>query len=819
MRILVTGGAGFIGSHLCDRLLADGNEVTCVDNLETGAVANLSATMGNPKFHFVVGDVRDGLEDFTPDRIYNLACPASPLHYRSHPISTFRTAVLGTLASLELARTSGARLLQASAGEVYGDPTVHPQPESYLGSVNCVGTRACYDEGNRAAETLCYDFNREHGVEIRVARIFNTYGPRMADSDGRVVSNFIMRGISGLPLTVNGAGTQTRSFCYIDDIVDGLIRLMEAPGEVVGPLNLGSANEHRILDLAELVSNKTGQQSPVFFEALPEDDPRVRRPDIRRALGLLDWAPLVNLDEGLDRTISWFRARIEANARTRPAATGARDQVVAIIGGGPAGLTAAYEVQKHSEVHHPVVFEEMTQVGGIARTEKYKGYRFDIGGHRFFTKVKSVEALWHEVLPEAFLRRPRLSRIYYKDKFYAYPLKIFNALLNMGLAESILILLSYAKWRMRPHIDESNFEQWIVNRFGGRLFWHFFKSYTEKVWGIPCTEIQADWAAQRIKNLSLRKAVWNAISGANDTTSLIEEFDYPRLGPGMMWEAFSDSVLAQGGEVRMQSLVRRVYRDEGAILALEVVAGGDEATSYRFLADQFISSMPISTLVAAMVPPAPTMIQAAAARLKYRDFLIVTLILKSTDLFPDNWIYIHSPSVQVGRIQNFRSWSEAMVPDPDTSSLGMEYFCQEGDELWTKSNAELIEQATDELHRLGLGLGVEVLDGTVIRQSKAYPVYDDEYRESLDMIRGWLANFSNLQVVGRNGMHRYNNQDHSMLTAMLAVKNILGESHDLWSVNVEKEYHEDIEAAPDIARARRLIRLRKRVVPIIREAA
>ncbi len=488
---------------------------------------------------------------------------------------------------------------------------------------------------------------------------------------------------------------------------------------------------------------------------------------------------------------------------SKTAAPTTAKQVVAIIGGGPAGLTAAYELQKHSGDHHPIVFEESDQVGGIARTESYKGYRFDIGGHRFFTKVTQVEALWKEVLPEEFLRRPRLSRIYYNDKYYAYPLKIFNALANMGVYESSRIMISYAKWRLRPHHTEENFEQWVTNRFGGRLFWHFFKSYTEKVWGMPCTEIQADWAAQRIKNLSLRKAVWNAVTGSNDTTSLIEAFDYPRLGPGMMWEAFRDRVEAKGGEVRMNSRVVRVHHDEHSVLSVDVeTTGAEKSETYTLKADHFISSMPIPELVHAMDPPAPASILAAADKLKYRDFLIVTLILEGADIFPDNWIYIHSPDVQVGRIQNFRSWSEEMVPDATKSSIGMEYFCQAGDKLWTSDNADLVKQASAELEKLGLAKASTVVDGTVIRQPKAYPVYDGDYREALDMIRGWLANFSNLQMVGRNGMHRYNNQDHSMLTAMLAANNILGGDHDLWSVNVEKEYHEDIEAAPDLSRAR-----------------
>lgn len=476
--------------------------------------------------------------------------------------------------------------------------------------------------------------------------------------------------------------------------------------------------------------------------------------------------------------------------------------LVAVIGGGPAGLTAGYELLKHSDRHWPLVLEKSDIVGGIARTEAYKGYRFDIGGHRFFTKVPSVNALWREVLTEDFLRRPRLSRIYYRGKYFAYPLKAFNALSNMGLYETVRILLSYAKWRARPHVQEENLEQWVTNRFGGRLFWHFFKTYTEKVWGMPCTEIQADWAAQRIKNLSLRKAVLNAFTGTNDTTSLIEEFDYPRLGPGMMWESFRDRIEESGAEVRMRSPVVRIAHDGKAVRSITVARNGDPASTEEIAVAHVISSMPITELVAALDPPAPPAIVQAAGKLRYRDFLIVTLILNSVDPFPDNWIYIHSPEVKVGRIQNFRSWSEDMVPEADRASIGMEYFCQEGDELWRSSDEELIRLASQELEHLGLAKVSDVVDGTVIRQDKAYPVYDSDYREALDMIRGWLAGLENLQVVGRNGMHRYNNQDHSMLTAMLAVQNLLGGAHDLWEVNVEREYHEDIEASVDLTRSR-----------------
>ena len=309
---------------------------------------------------------------------------------------------------------------------------------------------------------------------------------------------------------------------------------------------------------------------------------------------------------------------------------------VAVIGGGPAGLTAAYELHRLGSRMIPIVFEADKIVGGIARTESHRGFRFDIGGHRFFTKVPEVERMWHEVLGDDFIVRPRLSRIFYRGKFYDYPLKFFNALTNIGLIESVRIVLSYFKWKIWPSKKEDNFEEWVINRFGRRLYMHFFKSYTEKVWGIPPTQIRADWAAQRIKNLSLFKAVWNSISGANDTTSLIEEFHYPRLGPGMMWEAVQQFLEERGGEVHMQTTVERVLRDGNRITAVEV--RGPDGALRQVEADHFVNSMALRDLVERFDPPPPPEVVEAAAKLKYRDFLIVTLILDNPDPFPDNWV-------------------------------------------------------------------------------------------------------------------------------------------------------------------------------------
>ena len=462
---------------------------------------------------------------------------------------------------------------------------------------------------------------------------------------------------------------------------------------------------------------------------------------------------------------------------------------VVVIGGGPAGLTAAYLLQQAGA--RVTVLEGTKMLGGISQTAQYKGYRFDIGGHRFFTKVEPVERLWHEILGSEFISVPRMSRIHYRGKYFDYPLKAWNALSGLGLWQSAMVVASYARAKIWPNPVEENFEQWVSNRFGKRLFNIFFKTYTEKVWGIPCTEIRAEWAAQRIQNLSLAKAILNAASiqrRSKDIKSLINEFQYPRLGPGQMWEMCAERITKLGGEVLLEHKVARIETRGSRAVAVRCNTPQGEK---RFECEHVISTMPVRSLVRALEPSAPQAVRDAAEGLKYRDFLVVALILKQENLFPDNWIYIHTPGVKVGRIQNFNNWSKAMIPEPGRTCLGMEYFCFEGDGLWSSSDAELIALATKELGQLGLADPNLVVDGTVVRMPKAYPIYDSVYRGHLDVVRAHLDTLTNLHPVGRNGMHKYNNQDHSMLTAMMSVWNMQGASHDVWEVNTDYEYHEE----------------------------
>jgi protoporphyrinogen oxidase len=460
-----------------------------------------------------------------------------------------------------------------------------------------------------------------------------------------------------------------------------------------------------------------------------------------------------------------------------------------IIGGGPAGLTAAYELTKLGR--KATVLERRDIPGGLARTENYKGFHFDMGGHRFFTKSEEVERFWKEALPDDFLLRPRLSRIYYRKKFFYYPLKAWDALAGLGPLEAVRIMLSYVRWRLLPHRREDTFEEWVTNRFGKRLFETFFKTYTEKVWGIPCSELKAEWAAQRIKDLSLKTVLVSLFVKPGKTVkTLIEEFHYPRFGPGMMWSAVAERIERGGGEVRFGTDVLRILRRDRAVLGVRIARGGREET---VRGTDFISSMPVTELVRRLDPPAPAAVLEAARKLKYRDFLTVCLIVDRPELFPDNWIYVHEPDVRVARIQNFKNWSPDMVPDPGKTSLGLEYFCNEGDPLWTMSDAELIELGRREIDRIGLARYADVEDGCVFRVPKSYPVYDSDYGEHLAVVREFVDGLTNCHTVGRNGLHRYNNQDHSMLTGMYAVRNMLfGEKNDLWSVNADLEYHEEV---------------------------
>jgi protoporphyrinogen oxidase len=458
-----------------------------------------------------------------------------------------------------------------------------------------------------------------------------------------------------------------------------------------------------------------------------------------------------------------------------------------VIGGGPAGLTAGYLLAKAGK--KVIVFEADEQVGGIAKTvvDPY-GYRFDLGGHRFFTKNQEVNDLWLEIMGDEFLMRPRMSRIYWRNRYLDYPLKGTDVIKKLGPVEVMLCGLSYMWAAVKPKGREDNLEQWVSNRFGKRLYGHFFKSYTEKVWGVPATEVRAEWAAQRIKGLSFFSAAKAAFFGnKSNIKTLIDKFQYPRFGPGQMWEKMTSRIEEMGGEVRMQTPITKIEIDPATNRVIAVHTP-DEVIEPK----DVVSSLPLRDTVKMASPAAPEKVRSAGQTLRYRDFLTVALVIDGEDPFPDNWIYIHEPGVEVGRIQNFRSWSPWMVPDPDTACVGLEYFCFQGDHLWNMADEDLVKLATKELEQLGLVKAEKVKRGYAVRVPLAYPMYDESYAEQVATIREWLDPIEGLVQVGRNGLHRYNNSDHSMLSAMRAVDNLIaGGDHDIWAVNVESAYHEE----------------------------
>ncbi|CAN2534962.1 hypothetical+protein [Methylocapsa aurea] len=483
-----------------------------------------------------------------------------------------------------------------------------------------------------------------------------------------------------------------------------------------------------------------------------------------------------------------------------------------VIGAGPAGLTAAYVLAKNGR-EVVVLEQDESYVGGISRTASYKGFLFDIGGHRFFSKSKEIVDLWDELLPHDLIERPRLSRIYYRDKFYAYPLKAFEALKNLGLLESAACMASFAFAKAFPVKEPRSFHQWVRNQFGERLFGIFFKTYTEKVWGMSCDDISADWAAQRIKGLSLGSAIVDGLrrslklGKAGETAkTLIESFRYPRRGPGMMWEAAARKMQKLGGRLAMGRRVEALAYDEASgVWTITARDAGGATETYR--ARNVLSSAPLRDVMNALTPTPLSLFNARS--LAYRDFLTVVLIGRPRDEFPDNWVYIHDPSVQVGRVQNFKSWSPEMIADGVSICLGLEYFCFEGDGLWNSADADLVALATAEIEKIGLMKAEDVRDACVVRQAKAYPVYDDSYAANVQAIRLELSTrFPGLHPVGRNGMHKYNNQDHAMMTGMLTALNIIAGRaiYDVWGVNEDAEYSESgVSGAQQALSSERLV--------------
>ncbi len=468
-------------------------------------------------------------------------------------------------------------------------------------------------------------------------------------------------------------------------------------------------------------------------------------------------------------------------------------QKILIIGGGPAGLATAYKILKKSPGREVIILEKENEIGGMCKTVSLSGFMFDMGGHRFFTKNEEVNKFWQEVLGDNFIKRNRLSRICYKDKFYNYPLKLSNVIGNLGLVESFLVLGSYVKQKVFPYKKEDDLERWYINRFGKRLFYHFFKNYTEKLWGIPCEQINSKWGAQRIKNLSVTSAIKNAIfpqkNGKEVIKTLIDSFNYPKKGAGQMYDMAAEKIIEMGGKILKKTEVIKLITKDNIIESVKV---RDENGERIIDADEIISSMPLNELVK-KIDNVDEEIRGVAETIRFRGFLTICLIMNQGKSFSDNWIYIHSPEVKMGRIQNFKNWSPFMLPSEDKTTLGLEYFCNEGDDFWNTPDKELIKIGLDELEKIGLGNKKDYIDGLVERVACGYPVYNNDYETKVEKLKEFISRFRNFQTIGRQGLFRYNNMDHSILSGFYAGENILNNNRelDVWTINAEEEYHEE----------------------------
>jgi protoporphyrinogen oxidase len=461
---------------------------------------------------------------------------------------------------------------------------------------------------------------------------------------------------------------------------------------------------------------------------------------------------------------------------------------IAIIGAGPSGLACAYTLAKQGV--SSVIFEKDSRPGGLCKTINFQDYLFDIGGHRFLSRDDEVNLFWKEILPDGFNRVKRLSRIYYNKKFFKYPLSFWNTFLNLGLKESVLCVGSYFWSHFRQSGDDATFEGWITNRFGERLYKIFFDTYTEKVWAVPCKDLSADWATQRIQGLSLRAAIKKAlgVQRTGHPKTMTEEFLYPSCGPGEFYDRLCNKIVGLGSNVQVDTAVEQLYHIDGRIAFVKI----KDKTGFKNVAvDHVFSSMPLPQMINSLTPSAPKDILIAANKLSFRSFIEINIVIDQENIFPDQWIYIHSPHVKLGRIQNYKNWSKKMVPDSKRTTLGLEYFCDEGDEIWSMNDIDLIDFAVREIEKLGIVSRRKLITGMVVRCPNVYPLYTLDYQQNVVKIRNYLKRFCNLQAMGRCGTFRYDNSDRATLTGIHSARALLGhEYRDIWSLSTDNKYLE-----------------------------
>ena len=795
-RILVTGGAGYIGSHTAKALFQAGYEPVTFDNLSTG---HRRAVKWGP---FVEGDlanlalIRETLRKYEIQTVVHFAASALVGESMTNPGLYFRNNAANSGNLLEAMHAEGVtQIVFSSSCAVYGHPQTVPIPEN--ARVQPVNP---YGESKLAVETQLRWYSELCGTKSIVLRYFNAAG---ADPDGdlgedhdpesHLIPSAIRACLAEVPcLNIYGDdyptpdGTAVRDYIHVSDLAAAHVRAVEylRAGGSSETLNLGTGRGYSVREVVAAVESVSGRAVPQRTMPRRAGDPPALVAQASRAKSVLGWEPAFrDLTEIVRTAWNWKTGK---RPSARVSVTENRSPVrVAVIGAGPAGMTAAYELSKAGASVD--VYEAGTDVGGLAKTVELWGQLVDIGPHRFFSTDARVNRLWLDVVGQDYRMVDRMTRILYNNRFFHYPLKAFDALTNLGVIEAARCTLSYGKQVVRPDVDSGSFEDWVVRAFGRRLFEIFFKTYSEKLWGITCRELDADFAAQRIKKLSFYEAVKAAFQNGGKTRhkTLVDRFAYPLEGTGMVYQRMANYVRSRGNNIFLRTPVERVGLIDGSVQGLYLAA--DRFVPYRYV----ISTMPLTLLVKTL-PETPEHIRAKARSLRFRNTILIYLHVDRASLFPDNWLYIHSPELQVGRITNFRNWVPSINRGRESTILALEYWCNESDPMWSAGDKELIELATREMRSTTLIGDARITEGRVHRINRCYPVYSAGYKNFLKPVESYLSSIRGLQAIGRYGAFKYNNQDHSILMGLLAARNLIaGDSNDLWSINTDYENYQE----------------------------